>query len=159
LPRSFVDHDGTVRPGDEAASQFLPGSIMARTSKANGRSANGATILIAEDHPDSREALGALLEAFGFEVLLAVNGLEAVDIARRDHPDLILMDVMMPALDGLEATRQIRASPETRDIPIITLTALDQAREKALDAGANDFLAKPINSRVLFSKLKSWLAA
>jgi len=132
---------------------------MARTSKANGRSTNGATILIAEDHPDSREALGALLEAFGFEVLLAVNGLEAVDIAHRDHPDLILMDVMMPALDGLEATRQIRASPETRDIPIITLTALDQAREKALDAGANDFLAKPINSRVLFSKLKSWLAA
>lgn len=121
--------------------------------------ANGGTILIAEDHPDSREALGALLEAFGFEVILAVNGIEAVAFARRDRPDLILMDVMMPALDGLEATRQLRASPETRDIPIITLTALDQAREKALDAGANDFLAKPINSRVLFSKLTSWLAA
>lgn len=120
--------------------------------------ANGGTILIAEDHPDSREALGALLEAFGFEVILAVNGIEAVAFARRDRPDLILMDVMMPALDGLEATRQLRASPETRDIPIITLTALDQAREKALDAGADDFLAKPINSRVLFSKLTSWLA-
>jgi CheY-like chemotaxis protein len=80
-------------------------------------------------------------------VLLAVDGLEAVELARRDHPDLILMDVMMPALDGLEATRRLRGFPDTRDIPIITLTALDQAREKALDAGANDFLAKPINSR------------
>ncbi len=132
---------------------------MARTSTRNGPPNNGATILIAEDHPDSREALGALLEAFGFEVLLAVNGVEAVELARRDRPDLILMDVMMPALDGLEATRLLRASPETRDIPIITLTALDHAREKALDAGANDFLAKPINSGVLFSKVTSWLAA
>jgi CheY-like chemotaxis protein len=131
---------------------------MARTSTGNGPTTDGATILIAEDHHDSREALGALLEAFGFRVLLAVDGLEAVELARRDHPDLILMDVMMPALDGLEATRRLRGFPDTRDIPIITLTALDQAREKALDAGANDFLAKPINSRILFAKVNSWLS-
>jgi CheY-like chemotaxis protein len=123
----------------------------------NGLTTDGATILIAEDHNDSREALGALLEAFGFKVLLAVDGLQAVELARRDHPDLILMDVMMPALDGLEATRRLRGFPDTRDIPIITLTALDQAREKALDAGANDFLAKPINSRLLFAKVNAWL--
>jgi CheY-like chemotaxis protein len=123
----------------------------------NGLTTDGATILIAEDHHDSREALGALLEAFGFKVLLAVDGLQAVELARRDHPDLILMDVMMPALDGLEATRRLRGFPDTRDIPIITLTALDQAREKALDAGANDFLAKPINSRLLFAKVNTWL--
>jgi CheY-like chemotaxis protein len=123
----------------------------------NGLTTDGATILIAEDHHDSREALGALLEAFGFKVLLAVDGLQAVELARRDHPDLILMDVMMPALDGLEATRRLRGFPDTRHIPIITLTALDQAREKALDAGANDFLAKPINSRLLFAKVNTWL--
>jgi CheY-like chemotaxis protein len=123
----------------------------------NGLTTDGATILIAEDHHDSREALGALLEAFGFKVLLAVDGLQAIELARRDHPDLILMDVMMPALDGLEATRRLRGFPDTRDIPIITLTALDQAREKALDAGANDFLAKPINSRLLFAKVNTWL--
>lgn len=132
---------------------------MARTRTANGRDSGGATILIAEDHPDSREALGALLEAFGFEVLLAVNGLEAVELARTSQPDLILMDVMMPALDGLEATRRIRGFPETRHIPIITLTALDQAEDKARDAGANDFLAKPINSGVLFSKVTNWLTS
>jgi CheY-like chemotaxis protein len=132
---------------------------MARLSTGNGPTTDGATILIAEDHHDSREALGALLEAFGFKVLLAVDGLQAVELARRDHPDLILMDVMMPALDGLEATRRLRGFPDTRDIPIITLTALDQAREKALDAGANDFLAKPINSRLLFAKVNSWLSA
>jgi CheY-like chemotaxis protein len=126
-------------------------------STGNGLTTDGATILIAEDHHDSREALGALLEAFGFKVLLAVDGLQAVELARRDHPDLILMDVMMPALDGLEATRRLRGFPDTRDIPIITLTALDQAREKALDAGANDFLAKPINSRLLFAKVNTWL--
>lgn len=130
---------------------------MTRTSTGDSPTANGATILIAEDHADSREALGALLEAFGFTVLLAVNGLEAVELARRDHPDLILMDVMMPALDGLEATRRLRTFPDTRDIPIITLTALDQARDMAMDAGANDFLAKPINSGVLFSKVNNWL--
>lgn len=132
---------------------------MVQTMMGNGQSGNGATILIAEDHPDSREALGALLEAFGFQVLLAVNGVEAVEVARNSLPDLILMDVMMPALDGLEATRQLKGFPETRDIPIITLTALDQAEAKARAAGANDFLAKPINSGVLFSKVKDWLAA
>jgi CheY-like chemotaxis protein len=130
-----------------------------RTNRYDGAEETSATILLAEDHPDSREALGALLEAFGFHVLLAVDGVEAVAIARRNQPNLILMDVMMPTVDGLEATRRLRAFPETRSIPIITLTALDQAREKALEAGANDFLAKPINSRILLSKLKTWLAA
>jgi CheY-like chemotaxis protein len=131
---------------------------MAPTRTEHGPNGDGPTILIAEDHPDSREALGALLEAFGFRVLLAVNGVEAIEVARTRQPDLILMDVMMPALDGLEATRRLRGFPETRDIPIITLTALDQAEARARDAGANDFLAKPINSGALFSKVNDWLA-
>ena len=115
------------------------------------------SILIAEDHLDSREALGALLEAFGFEVVPAVNGLEAVELARTRTPDLILMDIMMPELDGFEATRRLRALPETREIPIITLTAMDGARDLALDAGANDFLPKPINSGALLKKVRNWL--
>jgi CheY-like chemotaxis protein len=127
------------------------------TRNHTGTEPNGSTILIAEDHADSREALGALLEAFGYTVLLARNGVEAVDQARQEQPDLILMDVMMPTLDGIEATRRIRGFPETRHIPIITLTALDQARESALQAGANDFLPKPINSGILFSKVNTWL--
>ncbi len=114
-------------------------------------------ILIAEDHMDSREALSALLEAFGFHVIPAVNGREAVTLARQSAPDLILMDIMMPELDGFEATRQLRGFPETREIPIITLTAMDGARSLALDAGANDFLPKPINSGTLLEKVRSWL--
>ena len=119
--------------------------------------ARKSTILIAEDHMDSREALSALLEAFGFNVVPAINGREAVDLAREAPPDLILMDIMMPELDGFEATRLLRDFPDTRDIPIITLTAMDGARSLALDAGANDFLAKPINSRVLLEKVRDWL--
>ena len=116
-----------------------------------------AKILIAEDHADSREALSALLEAFGYQVVRAVDGREAVQLARESEPDLILMDIMMPNLDGFEATRRIRAFPETRSTPIITLTAMDGARSLALDAGANDFLPKPVNSRTLLDKVNDWL--
>ena len=129
---------------------------MARTY--NVRDNKDPIILIAEDHLDSREALGALLEAFGYHVIAAVNGAEAVDMAMSRLPNLILMDIMMPELDGFEATRRLRAAPETREIPIITLTAMDGARSLALDAGANDFLPKPINSGVLLKKVRSWLS-
>lgn len=130
---------------------------MVRTSpQPNGPRAT-ATILLAEDHHDSREALGALLEAFGFRVVPAVNGEEAVKLARERKPDLILMDIMMPRLDGFEATRIIRGFPETRDVPIITLTAMEGARDQALVAGASDFLSKPVNSGTLLRKVRDWL--
>lgn len=118
---------------------------------------HGTTILLAEDHLDSREALCALLEAFGFQVVAAVNGEEAIELARRNPPDLVLMDIMMPEVDGFEATRQLRDFPETRHIPIITLTAMDGARSRAMEAGADDFLAKPINSGQLLDKVRDWL--
>ena len=137
---------------------IVPQQMERTLTSGNGRP-DAATILIAEDHLDSREALGALLEAFGYSVVPAVNGLEAITFARERRPDLILMDIMMPEVDGLEATRRLRAFPETRDIPIITLTAMDGARPLALDAGANDFLAKPINSGALLKKLKNWLTS
>lgn len=130
---------------------------MARSSNVRAASRE-PIILIAEDHLDSREALSALLEAFGFRVVTAVNGAEAVALARECRPDLILMDIMMPELDGFEATRQLRGMQETEAIPIITLTAMDGARSLALDAGANDFLPKPINSGVLLKKVRNWLS-
>lgn len=116
-----------------------------------------ATILVAEDHFDSREALSGLLEAFGFRVLTAVNGREAVDVAIRYVPDLILMDIMMPELDGFEATRLLRETATTRHIPIIVLTAMEGARQIALQAGANEFVPKPIESRTLLNKIRGFI--
>lgn len=96
------------------------------------------TILIAEDHLDSRDALRALLEAFGYHVLEAANGRQAVEIALMHDPDLILMDIMMPELDGFEATRQLRRHEATHTTPIIAVTAMEGAHQLAIQAGAND---------------------
>ena len=117
-----------------------------------------ARILVAEDHLDSREALRELLEAFGYEVIEAINGRQAVDAAVQQHPSLILMDVMMPEMDGFEAIRLIRDTPDTTDVPIIAVTAMDGARELALHAGANDYVKKPIEIRRLIGLVNGWLA-
>jgi CheY-like chemotaxis protein len=114
-------------------------------------------ILIAEDHLDSRDALRALLEAFGYAVLVATNGKEAVETALAEMPDLILMDIMMPVLDGFEATRMLRRHSETRSTPIIAVTAMEGAKELALHAGANDYVRKPIDIRSLLAKVSGLL--
>jgi CheY-like chemotaxis protein len=119
--------------------------------------ADSPVILIAEDHLDSRDAMRALLEAFGYAVSVAVNGHEAVQLARAEQPDLILMDMMMPELDGFEATRILRQDSRTASIPIIAVTAMEGARQLALQAGANDFVRKPIDTRALLAKIKNWV--
>lgn len=116
-----------------------------------------ATILVAEDHPDSREALRMLLEAFGYQVVLAGNGREAVDRALRTQPELVLMDVMMPEVDGLEATRRLRASAEFRQVPIVALTAMEGAASLSREAGCDDCVAKPIDIRSFLGKIRNWL--
>jgi CheY-like chemotaxis protein len=122
-----------------------------------GRDTQIATILIAEDHLDSRDALRALLEAFGYRVLEAVNGRQAVEIALLHGPDLILMDIMMPELDGFEATRQLRRHARTNAIPIIAVTAMEGAHQLAIQAGANDYVRKPVDIRRLVAKVHDWL--
>lgn len=116
-----------------------------------------ATILVAEDHADSRDALQALLQAFGFQVVLAQNGREAVDMAVVHRPDLILMDIMMPEVDGLEATRRIRGDARTRGVPIIAVTAMEGALPQALAAGADDCVRKPLEIRRLLEKVRDRL--
>src|SRR3954467_6184036 len=96
--------------------------------------ADASTILIAEDHPDSREALRALLEAFGYRILVAVDGREALQIALAEQPDLVLMDIMMPEMDGFEATRTLRRDARTANMPIIAVTAMEGAQQLALHA-------------------------
>jgi CheY-like chemotaxis protein len=122
-----------------------------------GRDSGSATILIAEDHLDSRDALRALLEAFGYHVLEAVNGRQAVDVALQQAPDLILMDIMMPELDGFEATRELRRHSRTATTPIIAVTAMEGAQRLAIQAGANDFVRKPVDIRGLVAKVNDWL--
>jgi CheY-like chemotaxis protein len=120
-------------------------------------STSSACVLVAEDNPDSRDALRALLEAYGYEVLEAENGGEAIEKARSLNPDLILMDIMMPYKDGLEATRTLRADPEFRQVPILALTAMAGSRELALKAGCDDYLQKPIDIPRLMQRIREWL--
>jgi CheY-like chemotaxis protein len=120
--------------------------------------AGTATILVAEDHTDSREALRALLEGFGYRVLTASDGHEAIDLALRDAPDLILMDIMMPDVDGFEAMRRLRRSPALAGVPILAVTAMDGAGTTALEAGATDVIRKPIDFRTLIARVRTLLA-
>ena len=116
------------------------------------------TILLAEDHLDSRDAMRALLEAHGYRVIEAANGREAVERALEERPDLVLMDIMMPEMDGFEATRVLRSQDRTRRTPIIAVTAMDGAQRLSMQAGADDFIAKPIDTRGLMAKIRNWLS-
>jgi CheY-like chemotaxis protein len=116
-------------------------------------------ILIVEDHHDSREALSALLRAFGYEVIEAINGREAILRAANDRPGLILMDIMMPELDGLNAARAIRAIPGLELTPIIAVTAIDDAEQLALQAGMTDYVCKPVDIHRLLAKVRGWIKA
>ncbi len=118
------------------------------------------TILVAEDNEPSRDALSRRLERRGYRVLLAVDGEQAVSIARSALPDLILMDLGLPGIDGWEATRQLKADAATRHIPLIVLSAhaMINDREVALAAGGDDFDTKPVRFEQLLVKIESLLA-
>ena len=114
-------------------------------------------VLIAEDHEDSRDAMRTLLDAFGYRVVEAGNGREAVERAVAEHPDVILMDMMMPYVDGFQATREIRAVEALRDVPILAITAMEGARQRVLDAGCDDLVPKPIDVRVFLEQVRAWV--
>jgi CheY-like chemotaxis protein len=116
-------------------------------------------VLLAEDNVDNLEMVSNYLRLLGFEVHTAQDGLEAVALAQAYRPDIIIMDVQMPELDGLEATRRLRADPTLRLTPIIALTALAMPgdRERCLDAGMDDYLSKPLGLSELHKSLTSWI--
>ena len=114
-------------------------------------------ILYVEDNDDNIYVLENRLERAGFDVIIARDGAEGVTRARTDKPDLILMDLSLPVLDGWEAARQIKAAPQTRHIPVIALSANAMAgdREKALAAGCDDFETKPLDLPRLLGKIRA----
>jgi CheY-like chemotaxis protein len=114
-------------------------------------------ILYAEDNDDNVYVLKRRLARAGFTVLIAADGAQAVAMAMAEQPDMILMDLSLPVLDGWEATRKIKSAAATRHIPIIALTAhaMTGDREKALAAGCDDFDTKPIELQRLFSKMQA----
>ncbi len=118
-----------------------------------------ARILLVEDSEMNWDMLSRRLQRKGYEVLVATDGRQGVEMALSEGPDLILMDMSLPVLDGWEATRQIKAAPETQAIPVIALTAHAMAgdREQALGAGCDDYDTKPIDLRRLLQKIQALL--
>ena len=119
-----------------------------------------AKILIVEDNEMNRDMLFRRLQRKGYELVIAVDGEQGVAMARSEAPDLVLMDMSLPVLDGWEATRQLKAMPETRSIPIIALTAHAMAgdEQKAMEAGCDDYDTKPIDLKRLLGKMEALLA-
>ena len=120
-----------------------------------------AKLLLVEDNPENRDMLSRRLIRRGFELCFAVDGAEAVSCTRAQKPDLVLMDLSLPVIDGWEATRRIKADPETSGIPVIALTAhaMSGDREKALAAGCNDYDTKPVDLPRLLAKIDALLVA
>jgi two-component system cell cycle response regulator DivK len=118
-------------------------------------------ILVIEDNEWSRDMLARRLSRRGYQVLVAADGKRGIAMTREQRPDLILMDMSLPEMDGWEATRRLKSDPATRSIPIVALTAHAMAsdRQKAMDAGCDDYHTKPVDFENLVRSLESFLAA
>jgi CheY-like chemotaxis protein len=119
----------------------------------------GQTLLLVEDNDDNRIIYSTVLRHLGYEVVEATDGVQAIGLARSRRPDLILMDISIPQLDGWEATRILRLDPATRDIPIVALTAhaLADDRERATALGFTSYLAKPVEPRAVVAEVRRWI--
>ena len=118
-------------------------------------------ILLVEDNEMNRDMLSRRLTRKGYEVVMAVDGQQAVEMAGSESPDLILMDMSLPIMDGWEASRKIKGEAKTGQIPIIALTAhaMQGDREKAMEAGCNDYDTKPVDLKRLLGKMETLLGA
>jgi CheY-like chemotaxis protein len=118
-------------------------------------------ILLVEDNEMNRDMLSRRLGRKGFEIVLAVDGEHGVEMAQSELPDLVLMDMSLPLLDGWEATRRLKANPATRHIPVIALTAhaMSNDRERAIEAGCDDYDTKPVDLARLLGKIEHLLGS
>jgi two-component system, cell cycle response regulator DivK len=118
-------------------------------------------VLVVEDNEMNRDMLSRRLTRRGFQVIFAVDGQQGVDLARSERPDIILMDMSLPVIDGWEATRRVKSDDATRSVPVIGLTAHAMAgdREKAIEAGCDDYDSKPVELERLIGKMERLLGA
>jgi two-component system, cell cycle response regulator DivK len=116
-------------------------------------------VLVVEDHEENRRILRDLLTSGGYEIIEATTGPEGVSLAEKERPDLILMDIQLPGIDGYEATRRIKANPTLHQIPIIAVTsyALSGDDAQALEAGCDAYVAKPFSPRALLATIREYL--
>ena len=136
-----------------------PTSSTANESTPPPQDNHRSIILLVEDTVEVTMLINDYLESHGYEVMTAKDGYEAIARVKEKHPDLILMDVMMPELDGLETTRRLRRDLGLAEVPIIALTALAMAgdRERCMEAGMNDYLSKPVRLKELLSTIETYL--
>jgi two-component system, cell cycle response regulator DivK len=120
-----------------------------------------ATVLLVEDNEDNQAIYRTILEHFDYEVLDARNGKRGIELAREEHPDLILMDISIPIIDGWTAIRTLKEDDDTGDIPIVALTAhaLQSDRDKAMELGCDGYLAKPVEPRQVIAEVERILSA
>jgi len=119
-----------------------------------------AKILVVDDSPTEVHVLQTMLEKHGHEVMVANSGEEGIEAARQNHPDMVLMDVVMPGMNGFQATRQLSRLPETASIPVIIVTTKDQETDKvwAMRQGAKDYIVKPVQEKALIEHVNMALS-
>jgi two-component system, cell cycle response regulator DivK len=120
-----------------------------------------ARILLVEDNEDNRDMLTRRLERKGYDVIIAIDGEQGVALTRNENPDLVLMDMSLPVMDGWEATRRLKSDPHTKGIPVIALTAhaMSGDKEKAIAAGCDDYDVKPVELSRLLAKMEALLSS
>lgn len=118
-----------------------------------------ALVLIVDDSPTEQHVISSVLKKHGYDTVLASDGEEAISIAESAHPDVILMDVVMPGMNGFQATRQLSKNPSTAKIPVVMITTKDQETDRVwgLRQGAVDYLMKPVNDKALIAAVKATL--
>ena len=141
---------------DEWATNGMAGSLLIDKEGVAMKQ-----IMIVDDSPTDVHLLQKILEKNGYQTLIAGNGSEGIEVARLMRPDLILMDVVMPGLNGFQATRELASNPETSSIPVIIVTRKDQKVDRVwgMRQGARDYLTKPVNESVLLSLISEALAS
>jgi CheY-like chemotaxis protein len=151
-----IDRDATV-PGhgkEIAAMNDTPPEVA-----GDGPRLSDSRILVVDDNEQNLELLVAYLDDLEAQVVTAADGMEALDKVREQTPDLILLDIMMPRMSGFEVCRKLKSDPETRDVPIIMVTALNELGdiERGVESGTDDFITKPVNRLELMTRVKSLL--